>query len=501
MLRASSLRLLFYVATLLCGSALAAPEYQHQARGSDIDQSAKGFVTFKLVKQTFASGKSRIKTPFQTPRGVNRNAEGDAVIAERQAGYVVVKAQDPTAQHSAGIDQDGADYSYFAEVKLGSKGKQLYMLLDTGASTTWVMGSSCTSKSCLIHNTFGPNDSTTYNDTGEPYNVEYGTGSVHGHIAQDTLSLAGLSVTFPFGVANSTSDQFTQFPFDGILGLSTSSDTWLSTVKQAKLIDANIFGVSLSRSSDNTNDGEIMFGATDPDKYTGDITYASVKSNSAWTIPLDDVMVSGKSAGLTGRSAYIDTGTSFVFGPPADVETMYKLIPGSSSTDGSTYTIPCDTDSQIAFTFSGKSWTVSSKDFVSAPSSNGACTGNIYGTEYIPGGWLLGDSFLKNVYSVFDADKGRIGFAAKAVPKTTPPSVTTTTSPTGTSTATVSSQSTATSSVPSEEGSGLNGHQNPSETTPSGGQPTNKNSSGWKLGPGRAIGLLTSLLSMVALAI
>ena len=39
------------------------------------------------------------------------------------------------------------------------------------------------------------------------------------------------------------------------------------------------------------------------------------------------------------------------------------------------------------------------------------------------GSWLLGDVFLKNVYSVFDADNKRIGFANKPVapevPKTT----------------------------------------------------------------------------------
>jgi hypothetical protein len=321
----------------------------------------------------------------------------------------VVNAQDPTVKNSAGINQDGTDYSYFAEVEFGSDGKPLYMLLDTGASTTWVMGSSCASKACTMHNTFGPDDSKTFNDTGKSYSVEYGTGSVRGTIVEDKMSLAGLPVTLPFGVANTTSDQFTQFPFDGILGLSTSTDTWLSAVINAKLIDSNIFGISLSRDSDGTNDGEIVFGGVNPAKYTGDITYSPVKSDGAWTIPMDDINVSGKSVGITGRSAYIDTGTSFVFGPPDDVEAMYKMIPGSSSTDGWTYTVPCDADSELAFTFSGKSWTVSSKDWLSAPNDKGKCTGNIYGMEYVPGGWLLGDVFLKNVYSVFDADNSQIG--------------------------------------------------------------------------------------------
>ncbi|KAI0406272.1 aspartic peptidase domain-containing protein [Xylaria palmicola] len=477
---------------------------QYEARSQEVAESSKGFVTFRLVKKSTSFNKFRLAATPRTPRSVGEDTTDYFTLVQRAGGYKVVEAQETSVENSAGIDQDGTDYSYFAEVKLGSEGKPLYMLLDTGASTTWVMGSTCTSKACLIHDTFGPDDSKTFNDTGKTYSVEYGTGSVRGHVVEDTLALAGLSVTLPFGVANTTSDQFTQFPFDGILGLATTSDTWLTAVKNANLIDSNLFGISLSRNSDGTNDGEIVFGALNPDKYTGDVTYSSVKSDSAWTIPMDDITVSDKSAGVTGRSAYIDTGTSFVFGPPEDVEAMYKLIPGSSSKDGSTYTVPCDTDSEIAFTFSGKSWKVSSKDFLSAPNGDGVCTGNIYGMEYVPGGWLLGDVFLKNVYSVFDVDKGRIGFAAKAAPKTTEPSTTTTTSLTATSAAAaVSTDSSSTSTTPTGA-SGLNGHETPSVTdapVEQATETTQPDSAGVKVGAGCSIALLASLFSAMAMVI
>ncbi|KAI0472441.1 aspartic peptidase domain-containing protein [Xylaria cf. heliscus] len=491
--------------TSIYALVLGAPGNQHEARSQDVDASSRGFITFKLVKKATTSDKFRVTITPRAPRSAGQGTGETFALDGRAPGYKVVKAGASTFKNSAGIDQDGTDYSYFAEVQLGSEGKQLYMLLDTGASTTWVMGSTCVSKSCLMHNTFGPGDSKTFNDTGKTYSVEYGTGSVQGHVVQDSLSLAGLSVTLPFGVANTTSDQFTQFPFDGILGLATSSDTWLSAVKAANLIESNMFGISLSRNSDGTNDGEIVFGALNPAKYTGDITYSTVKSNSAWTIPMDDITISGKSASITGRSAYIDTGTSFVFGPPDDVKAMYNLIPGSSTKDGSSYSVPCDTDSQVAFTFSGQSWNVSSKDFLSAPNSDGTCTGNIYGMEYVPGGWLLGDVFLKNVYSVFDVDHGQIGFAAKAVPATTTPSTTTTTSPTGTSSAAASTDSASSSAVPTDTSGGLNGHETPSMPGVPVEEPTNDaskpDSSGGKLGAGCSIALLASLLSTIAMVV
>ncbi|KAI8634169.1 aspartic peptidase domain-containing protein [Xylariaceae sp. FL1651] len=469
--------------TSICALVPAAPESQYEAERRDVDTASRGFITFTLVKQATPSRKLAADSAPRSPVGTGykvtarkpTRTEGHVAFAARDNQYRVDKAQDPTVSNSAGIDQDGTDYSYFAEVKFGSGSKSLYMLLDTGASTTWVMGSSCTSNACTKHNTFGPDDSKTYNDTGKSYSVEYGTGSVRGTIVEDAMTLAGISVTIPFGVANTTSDQFTQFPFDGILGLSASPDTWLSAVKNANLVDSNLFGVSLSRSSDGTNAGEIVFGAPNPAKFTGDITYTPVKSIGAWTIPVDDVMVGGKSAGITGRTAYIDTGTSFVFGPPDDVEAMYKLIPGSSSTDGSTYSVPCDSDAEVAFTFSGKSWAVSSKDFLSAPNGDGVCIGNIYGMEYVAGGWLLGDVFLKNVYSIFDAGNSQIGFAAKAVSDTSTSSSTTT--PTGTSTTVSSPSGTSSSATETGPPMGLNGHETPSGTDAPAGQPTDSSSS------------------------
>ncbi|KAH6656757.1 aspartic peptidase domain-containing protein, partial [Truncatella angustata] len=304
---------------------------------------------------------------------------------------------------------DGTDYSYFIQAQLGSAGTPMYMLIDTGASTTWVMGTGCTSDACTKHSTYGPGDSKTLKDTGKSFSVEYGSGDVSGHYVDDTMAVAGLSVPYEFGLANVTSSQFSSFPFDGILGLARNSGNFNDALKQAKVIDANIFAVSLSRTADGANDGEISFGAIDTSKYTGDITYTSTTDDVSWSIAMDDVSAGGESAGVKGREAYIDTGTTYAFAPPDDVKAMYALIPDSKSSDGVTWTIPCDSTAKIAFTFSGATYSVNAKDFIGASTSNNRCIGNIFGMEVVSGSWLLGDVFLKNVYSVFDIDGKRIG--------------------------------------------------------------------------------------------
>lgn len=334
---------------------------------------------------------------------------------KRSNTFSISTAETPEATNSVGIDQDGSDISYFVEANIGSNGDPVYLLCDTGAGSTWIMGSDCSSTACKDHTTWSPKGSKTYAATGETFSIAYGTGSVAGSLAQDSISIASVKITMDFGVADVTSDDFTHFAFDGILGLSMangSTDNFISTLKQDKVLSANVFGVALNRNSDGcANTGELTFGGTNLSKYSGDVTYTAVNlaAGGDWAIAMDNVGYNGDKAGVTGRLAYIDTGTTYAFAPAADVAALHKLIPGAASKDSVTYTAPCDSDQAIVVTFSGVDHEISAKDWLSAPSTSGVCTSNIYGREAVTGAWLLGAVFLKNVYTVFDVDASQVG--------------------------------------------------------------------------------------------
>ncbi|KAM3072742.1 hypothetical protein ACMFMF_007074 [Clarireedia jacksonii] len=386
-------------------------------------------------------------------RQTRTQAEG-APLAKRDNTYQVQTAANPSQTNSAGLDQDGTDYSYFAEVTFGDKDTPLYMLLDTGAGTSWVMGSDCTSAACTTHNSFGAKDSSTLKPAKGSLDVQYGSGSVTGSYATDSVKIAGLEFSMTFGIANSTSDQFSSFPMDGILGLSRQSGDYpnfLETLVTSKVLKDNIFGMDLNRASDGPNTGEINFGAPDTSRYSGDLTYTTVTKNDLddWAILLDNVGVGTKQSGISGKSAYIDSGTSYIFGPPNDVITFHDLIPGSATTDNSTFTVPCSTTAPVTFTFSGVTYSVSSKDWV-GPRVNGVCTSNIFGVSVVDkNSWLVGDTFLKNVYVVFDVDQNRVGFAPKKAA-------------TSTATSTTSSGSSQTSgSSAASSMAGQDGHKTP----------------------------------------
>jgi cathepsin D len=255
------------------------------------------------------------------------------------------------------------------------------------------------------------------------------------------------------------------------------------------LLQANILGIHLQRNSDGAKDGQITFGGVDRSKFQGSLSYtATVSANSnLWEIPVDDVAVSGISCKLTGRSAIIDTGTSYVLMPPGDAKILHAQIPGSTNTgDSPNFMIPCSTTKTIQFTFSGVTYSVQPKDYMSKAGNVGKmCTSNIIGQQaYSANQWILGDVFLKNVYTVFDFDKDRIGFgvnsaasltgslvpssvAQSASPSTHVSSLTTSTMKTDASSVSASPPD-STSSRPSASASG-SGSSAPSANSPGGG--------------------------------
>lgn len=298
----------------------------------------------------------------------------------------------------------------------------MYMLIDTGAANTWVMGSDCKSQVCGQHSTLGPSDSASLEVSSDGFDLTYGTGSVSGFTASDKVKIAGMSITLPFGLASEVSEDFSAYPMDGILGLGPPSSrsmdfpTAMETIQKAKALSSNLFGVNLQRAGDGSIDGEISFGAPNQAKYQGAISHTSlVAGASMWEIPIDDAKVNGKPCSMTGKSAIIDTGTSFILLPLSDSQQIHSQIPGSQQ-DGEVFNIPCSCQTPVQLIFSGVSYSISPADYVGDPISEGSstCTTNFIGRRpFGPDQWLVGDVFLKNVYSVFDYDEKRIGFASK----------------------------------------------------------------------------------------
>lgn len=118
---------------------------------------------------------------------------------------------------------DFTDAQYYGPVQVG--GQKFKVIFDTGSSNLWVPSNKAGFMVKMLHDTFDPSKSSTFVKSDADFTITYGSGSVKGKQATDTLTVAGMDVTkFRFGLCDSVSMgpaniSYYMAKFDGILGL------------------------------------------------------------------------------------------------------------------------------------------------------------------------------------------------------------------------------------------------------------------------------------------
>ncbi|KAG6832820.1 hypothetical protein H0H92_009439 [Tricholoma furcatifolium] len=346
------------------------------------------------------------------------------------AAETVAIANAPTANNSLGLDIEGDDVGYLATIQIGTPAQDFLILMDSGSADFWVGSENCVSESgggCGNHTFLGTQSSSSFVDTGSPFSVTYGTGSVAGDIVTDDVSIAGLSLpNHKFGVATEESVDFSAdtIPFDGLMGLaqSTLSEqqtlTPVESLAQQGLISDAITSYKISRLADNLNDGEITFGGLDPTKFDAStlVTFDNVNTQGFWEGAMDAITVNGADTGLQGRTAILDTGTTLIVAPPSDAAAVHQLIPGAQDIGQGSFTVPCTTNVSVALSFGGSSFSIDPRDIaftpVDASDPTGDCISGISSGEIgAATEWLVGDVFLKNAYYSTDVGNNAISLA------------------------------------------------------------------------------------------
>ncbi|KAI8638840.1 aspartic peptidase domain-containing protein [Parasitella parasitica] len=367
--------------------------------------------------------------PIQSKKPFKIALHKAAVLTNATTSNAVsfIKKQKQTAyNHGSG---------YYGEISIGLPPQNFNVIFDTGSSDLWVVSSQCTSNVCKSHQKFDLHSSNTYQESEEDnegvVQVEYGTGSIQGHVGTDVVALANNEIVLQDQVivdAFDISRDFIGSPFHGIFGLglnglssSTRSSPLYAMIDQ-DLIQEPIFAIYSQH-----NAGEIDFGSVDKNRYHDEIHYVETIDTSYWMMSMNKVQF--ESQIFDNRKAIIDSGSTLIIMPSLDAIAYHSQIEGAHSNGDGTWSFPCKAVKRLkplTIQLDDAVLTIPAEKLFLTPisSSSKKCLSGISGQkmDQDDNTWILGDVFLKHFYTVFDVGNNRLGFAtAKEDDKMTDP--------------------------------------------------------------------------------
>ncbi|XP_068442537.1 nothepsin [Clinocottus analis] len=381
-----------------------------------------------------------VRVPLKRVRSIRSQLRADGVLEEflkehrpdmfnrRYAQCFPLGTQSLRLGRSSEKIYNFMDAQYYGEISLGTPAQNFSVVFDTGSSDLWVPSTYCVSQACASHRRFKAFESTSFRHDGRTFGIHYGSGHLLGVMARETLkieSLIALNQEFGESVYEPGS-VFVRSKFDGVLGMGYPSlaeilgNPVFDNMLAEKVVEEPIFSFFLSRTtSSGTPAGELLLGGKDEALYSGPINWIPVTAKGYWQIRMESVAVQGAiTLCPRGCQAIVDTGTSLISGPTADIIILHQLI-GATPTNIGEFLIDCLRMSSlphVTFVLGGTEYTLTAEQYVKKEmlGDKEFCFSGFMAADIVsPEGplWILGDVFLTEFYSIFDRGQNRVGLA------------------------------------------------------------------------------------------
>ncbi|KAL4919565.1 aspartic peptidase domain-containing protein [Aspergillus aurantiobrunneus] len=322
------------------------------------------------------------------------------------------------------------DASFVSPIVIG--GQELVVTFDTGSSDVWVVNTRLPVASTAGHTAYDPSKSTTFKEMeGSSFNITYGDDSyAFGGVGTETIDVGGVTVTgqavgIPTEVAPSLLEDSHS---NGLVGLGFSSLNTVQPQQQksffetiAEVLDEPVLGASII--SDGV--GEYEFGTIDRTKFTGNLVNASVDASGGfwkfesafYRVGDGDIQNHDKAT-----STIADTGTSLMLLDQIVVDSYYEKVHGAQfAASASGYIYPCSAELPNLSIAVGPGHLATvpgslinfSEVGTNTTTGEAVCYGGIQSNQGLDM-QILGDTFLKAFYVVFDLRGPSIGVGVPA---------------------------------------------------------------------------------------
>ena len=311
------------------------------------------------------------------------------------------------------VINDFMDAQYYGPISIGTPGQTFQVIYDTGSSNLWIPAFNC-SLSCGLKPRFQPTQSSTYKANGTIFSVMYGSGPCSGFESDDTITLGSQSVTGQtFAQVTDASGLGAAFELSawaGIMGLA-----WPSiSVTRATPVFFNIMNqypsmqqvFSMYLPNTSGDEGELLLGGINKQRYRGTLKATSLTTMTYWETVMDYIYVGNTKVHNIARIV-VDSGTSVLTGPTAVVAQIAQMVNATQLLPGR-YTVDCSKVNELPtlkISIGGNVWELDGPDYII--NDEGVMCLLAFGGIDIPAPigpiWIMGDPFMRKVYTVFDA--------------------------------------------------------------------------------------------------
>lgn len=354
---------------------------------------------------------------------------------------------------------------YMINVTIGTPGQEIGLQLDTGSSDLWVPAQNSTICSpdyydSCYYGSYNLSNSSTYKDVPEfgPFFIAYVDGTeIDGTFFNDTINIDGASIigatmaiaeddTRGLGLmgVSFTDSEYSNLPGreEAGLGPAFTYPSVLDNMLAQGHIASRSYALWLDDLNDASSTGTILFGGVDTEKYLGSLIALPIQpdsqtgTRSTFTVAMTGLQISTGSGSpnidfspTTPQPVILDSGTTLTYLPDDTVEAIFKGFGVLTDPDAGNI-VPCTliaNNYTFIYSFGGQGgpsisvplseillplYDPYTGEQISDPSVFSGAPICQFGIDKAGGNpLLLGDTFLRSAYVVYDLDNFEIALA------------------------------------------------------------------------------------------